>query len=126
MKRSDAFLIPQGSLMSTANTESSQEPWWESPVQTAFSTKNVQTSTSSNTLQMRAGWQSKKILKKLLKKENVCSNVVATTLTKKKTVSEEQSSICEEFWMEENEKNKGGNYGEGKRKNIFFPEVRRG
>ena len=67
-----------------------------------------------------------KILKKLLKKENVCSNVVATTLTKKKTVSEEQSSICEEFWMEENEKNKGENYGEGKRKNIFFPEVRRG
>ena len=55
-----------------------------------------------------------------MKKENVCSNVVATTLTKKKTVSEEQSSICEEFWMEENEKNKGENYGEGKRKNIFF------
>ena len=67
-----------------------------------------------------------KLLKKLLKKENVCSNVVATTLTKKKTVSEEQSSFCEEFWMEENEKNKGENYGEGKRKNIFFLEVRRG
>lgn len=28
--------------------------------------------------------------------------------------------------MEENEKNKGENYGEGKRKNIFFLEVRRG
>ena len=64
MKRSDAFLIPQGSLMSTANTESSQEPWWESPVQTAFSTKNVRTLISLNILQMRVVWWSKKIQKK--------------------------------------------------------------
>ena len=44
------------------------------------------------------------ILKKLLKKENVCSNVVATTLTKRKTVSGGQSSFSVYFWMKENKK----------------------
>ena len=63
MKRLDVSLTPQDFLMSTVSTENLQEPWLESPVQTAFSTKNVRTLTSSNILQMRVIWWSKKIQK---------------------------------------------------------------
>ena len=63
MKRSDVSLTPQDFLMSTVSTENLQEPWWGSPVQTAFSTKNVRTLTTLNILQMRAVWWSKKIQK---------------------------------------------------------------
>lgn len=94
MKRSDVSLTPQDFLMSTVSTENLQEPWLGSPVQTAFSTKNVRTLISLNILQMRVVWWSKKIQKngdlsllRLLKKEELCSNVLATTLTKRKTVS---------------------------------------
>ena len=64
MKRSDVSLTPQDFLMNTASTENLQEQWLGSPVQTAFSTKNVQTLTSLNILQMRGTWWSKKIQKK--------------------------------------------------------------
>ena len=57
--------------------------------------------------------------------KEVCSKVVATTLTKGKTVSGRQSSFCGEFWMKENEKQGGRIYGEGKREIFFFPKVRR-
>ena len=94
MKRSDVSLTPQDFLMNTASTENLQEQWLGSPVQTAFSIKNVQTLTSLNILQMRVTWWSKKIQKngdlsllRLLKKEELCSNVLATTLTKRKTIS---------------------------------------
>ena len=63
MKRSDVSLTPQDFLMSTVSTENLQEPWWGSPVQTAFYTKNVRTLTTLNILQMRAVWWSKKIQK---------------------------------------------------------------
>ena len=64
MKRSDVSLTPQDFLMSTVSTENLQEPWLGSPVQTAFSTKNVRTLISLNILQMRVVWWSKKIQKK--------------------------------------------------------------
>lgn len=60
-----------------------------------------------------------------MKIKEVCSKVVATTLTKGKTVSGGQSSFCGEFWMKENEKQGGRIYGEGKREIFFFPKVRR-
>ena len=63
MKRSDVSLTPQDFLMSTVSTENLQEPWWGSPVQTAFSTKNVRTLTTLNILQMRAVWWSKRYKK---------------------------------------------------------------
>ena len=65
------------------------------------------------------------MLKRLLKIKEVCSKVVATTLTKGKNVSGGQSPFCGEFWMKENEKQGGRIYGEGKREIFFFPKVRR-